>query len=74
MDDRKIMADLLRSEGEPLPLPEIQLTTWGCGNYYLEDLRTGKSVRISPNTYWAIIEKVHNYMKDLELNGVEVRG
>lgn len=64
-------------KANPLPpedMPEdiIAVTRWGGGNYYLEDRELGKTIRITPDVFWAILEKVHEAMKVAQLNGVEV--
>lgn len=42
----------------PNPEEEILITSWGAGNYFIEDRLINKTIRISPDLYWKIIDQV----------------
>ena len=50
------------------PEPVIIITQWGGGNYYIDDCQRGKSIRITPDTFWKIVEQAHHLINDVELN------
>ena len=54
-----------------MPEQVIVISQWGGGNYYLEDLQRGKTIRITPDTFWKIIEQAHRMINDVELNEVD---
>lgn len=50
------------------PQDIIRIVQWGGGNYYLEDVTRGKTVRITPDTFWKIVEWATHYVNDIKLN------
>lgn len=57
------------NEHYDMPVDKFAIVHWGGGNYYLEDRELGKTVRITPDTYWKILLFVNEFMKNIELNG-----
>ena len=52
----------------PNPEEEIVLTSWGAGNYFIEDRIINKTIRISPDLYWQIVDKVRVLIATVEEN------
>ena len=52
----------------PQPEEDIVLSNWGAGNYYIEDKTIGKTIRISPDLYWKIIDQVRILIAPAEEN------
>lgn len=52
----------------PQPEEDIVLSNWGAGNYYIEDKNRNKTIRISPDLYWRIIEQVRELIETVEEN------
>jgi len=52
----------------PQPEDDIVLSNWGAGNYYIEDKNNGKTIRISPDLYWKIIDTVQMLIATAEEN------
>lgn len=53
---------------EGTPEAVIVVAQWGGGNYYIDDCQRGKSIRITPDTFWKIVEQAHHLINDVELN------
>ena len=53
------------------PEPEAIFTVecWGGGNYFLNDHVRGKCIRLTSETYWAIIEHFTNIISQSLING-----
>ena len=54
-----------------VPQPEhiFSLECWGGGNYFLNDHVRGKCIRLTSETYWAIIEHFTNIISQSLING-----
>lgn len=50
------------------PEEDIVLSNWGAGNYYIEDKMVNKTIRISPDLYWKIIDQVRILIATAEEN------
>lgn len=53
------------------PGPEIVFTLecWGGGNYFLQDHCRGKAIRLTPETYWKIVDHATILMDQSRING-----
>ena len=52
----------------PEPQDDIVLSSWGPGNYYIEDKFYNKTIRINSELYWKIISQVRDLMATVEEN------
>lgn len=52
----------------PQPIDDITLSNWGSGNYFIEDKTINKTIRISPELYWQIIDRVRALIATVEEN------
>lgn len=53
---------------QPQPQDDIVLTSWGAGNYFIEDRIINKTIRITPDLYWKIIDQARLLMNTVEEN------
>lgn len=52
----------------PQPEEDIILSNWGAGNYFIEDKPLNKTIRISPDLYWKILDQVRVLIETVEEN------
>ena len=53
---------------QPEPQDDIVLSSWGAGNYFIEDKFYNKTIRINSELYWKIISQVRDLMATVEEN------
>lgn len=53
----------------PVPLNIFSLECWGGGNYFLTDHCRAKSIQLTPEMYWKIVDYATILMDQSRING-----